>query len=124
MNKWLEDLKRSTEFYLIYFFTIIYIFFFFTFEIDAMNYPGVDMEVAGLTLTFKLFLTIAFLFLGWRLRDIDGENKHYAIWLLILSSFAIVPSATRMLNLIPVVPLIVIALYILIKYRKLENTHA
>ncbi|HKL61277.1 MAG TPA: hypothetical protein VJY66_02715 [Acholeplasma sp.] len=119
LNKLKVDFMRSIESYLIYLGALIHFIFFLTFEFNNINVADPDMEVAGLTIVFRLIVVIIMLVLAGKLRDIAADNKGQAITLLLVGLFAIIPSAERISNMVPVLIWVSTAIYIIIKYKVL-----
>lgn len=119
MNKIKADVMRSIESYIIYFGALLHFLFFFIFEFKNINVPNPDMEVAGLTIIFRLIVLIMVLVIAGKLRDIADDNKGQAITLFLIGAFAFIPSAERISNLVPVFIWVGTAVYIIIKYKVL-----
>lgn len=119
MSKLKEDFMRSTESYLIYLGALLHFLFFFIFEFKNINVQNPDMEVAGLTIVFRLIVLIMILVLAGKLRDIADDNKGQAITLFLIGAFSYIPSADRVTNMIPVLIWVGTAIYIIVKHKVL-----
>lgn len=117
MTKIKKELILNKESYLIILGAIIHFLFFFLFEFKKINVPNPDMEIAGLTIVFRMFIFIAALYFGFKLKDIADDNRALSIGLFVIALVAIIPSADRVTNFVPVIIWLLVSVYIIIKYK-------
>lgn len=121
MTKIKKELILNKESYLIMLGAFIHFLFFFLFEFKKINVPNPDMEIAGLTIVFRMFIFIAALYFGLKLKDIADDNKSLSIGLFVIALVAIIPSADRVTNIVPVAIWLLVSVYIIIKYKVLSK---
>lgn len=125
------DITKSPESWAIILVDIVYFLLLIWPTFITVNVPGCNVEIVGYVLIFRILLVIAFLVFALRLRHITFENKGNANWVLALSLFAMVVTscaaygmgAIICLEFIATVPMLALAIFIIVRYRKVVKDY-
>ncbi len=125
------DFIKNIESWVIQIINVLYLILLIWPTFTTVNKPGCDVEVVGYVIIFRILLLIAFLFFGIRLRHISYENKGNAIWVLVMSLFAMVVTVCASygfnwiicIEFIATVPMLGVAIWIIIKYHKVVKDY-
>lgn len=125
------DIAKSPESWMVILVNFVYFLLLIWPTFITINIPGCDVEVVGYVLILRLLIIIAFLYFAIRLRHINHENKGYAKWVLVMSLVAmgITTGAAYgmgwiiMLEFIATVPMLAVAIYTIVKYRKVVKDY-